>query len=105
MSYLRLAVLLCAALASVDSADAQLPDMQGLADLLAPAITKSTRKSVIVLDFSRPDEKFTEFGRLLADNFSSALAKSSDKFSVNDREKITGSLAKRGLPPSSFGHV
>ncbi len=105
MSYLRLAVLLCVALASVGSADAQLPDMQGLADHLAPALTKSKRESVIVLDFSGPDEKLTELGRLLADNFSTALAKSSDKFSVTDRGEITGSLAKRGLPPSSFGHV
>ena len=84
---------------------AQLPALDPLAARMAESIIKSKRKSVIVLDFSGPDEKYTALGQALAANFSTALSKSSDKFSVAFREGIDESLAKTGVPPSSFNDI
>jgi hypothetical protein len=64
---------------------------------MAGEISKSKQKSVIVVDFTGPGQKFTELGRTLADNFSTALAKSNNKYSVIERTQITGALARKGL--------
>ncbi len=76
--------------------------MDPLADRMAEAIVKSKRKSVTVLDFSGPDEKYTALGQAFADKFSMALSKSSDKFSVAARGQIGEALAKNNVPQSSF---
>jgi TonB family protein len=81
---------------------AQLPALDPLADRMAEAIVKSKRKSVIVVDFAGPSEKYTALGQAFADKFSMALSKSSDKFSVAARGQIGEGLAKNNMPPSSF---
>jgi len=91
--------------AAISTARAQLPVLDPLAAPMAEAIVKAERKSVIVLDFSGPDGTYTALGQALAENFSAALSKSSDKFSVAAREQISNSLAKTGVPPSDFNDV
>jgi TonB family protein len=72
---------------------------------MAGEISKSKQKSVIVVDFTGPGQKFTELGRTLADNFSTALAKSNNKYSVIERTQITGALARKGFVPSAPDNV
>jgi hypothetical protein len=90
---------------AISAAPAQLPSLDPLTSPMAKAIVKAKRKSVIVLDFSGPDEKYTALGQALAENFSMALSKSSDKFSVAARGQIANSLAKTGVPPSAFNDI
>jgi TonB family protein len=90
---------------AISTVRAQLPALDPLAARMAESIIKSKRKSVIVLDFSGPDEKYTALGQALTANFSTALSKSSDKFSVAFGEGIDESLAKTGVPPSSFNDI
>lgn len=75
--------------------------MQPLTANVASAIAKSKQKSIVVLDFVGPNNKFSELGRTLAEKFSADLAKSSYKFSVLERGRITESLAKKGLTPDN----
>ena len=75
--------------------------MQPLAANVASAIAKSKQKSVVVLDFVGPENKFTELGRTLAEKFNADLAKSSDRFSVTERGRIAESLATKGLNTSN----
>lgn len=96
-SYLRIVVLVCVTLASANTLRAQLPDMQPLASRMAEAIAKSKQDSVLVFDFYGPDKKSTELGRVLADKFSEALAQSSVKFTVADRQQTAAILGKNGL--------
>jgi len=90
---------------AISAARAQLPAMDPLADRMAEAIVKSKRKSVIVLDFSGPGEKYTALGQTLANAFSTALSKSSDKFSVGARGQIGETLTKNDVPQSSFKDI
>lgn len=90
---------------AISTVRAQLPALDPLADRIAESVVKTKRKSVIVLDFSGPDEKYTALGQALAANFSTALGKSSGKFSVAAREGIDENLAKTGVPPSSFNDI
>lgn len=102
MKFSRLAAAAFLTLITIPAARAQLPTMDPLANRMAEAIVKSKRKSVIVLDFSGPDEKYTALGQVLAENFSTALSKSSDQFSVAARGQIAESIAKTGVPASGF---
>ncbi len=105
VSFWRIVLAICVALTSACSVRAQLPDMQPLAAHMAAEINKSKQKSVVVVDFTGPGQKFTELGRALADNFSTALAKSNNKFSVIERTQITDALAKKGLVPFTLDNV
>jgi TonB family protein len=87
---------------AISTTRAQLPAMDPLVDRMAEAIVKSKRKSVIVVDFSGPGEKYTALGQAFADKFSTALNKSSDKFSVAARTQLGEALANNNVPPSSF---
>lgn len=93
------------AVLAIPAACAQLPALDPLTARMAEAIVKSKRKSVIVLDFSGPDEKYTGLGQTLADQFSMALSKSSGKFSVAARGQIGETLAKNNVPQSSFNEI
>ena len=72
---------------------------------MAESLVKAKRKSVIVLDFSGPDEKYTALGQAVAEKFSTALSKSSDKFSVGARGQIGETLTKNDVPQSSFKDI
>jgi TonB family protein len=90
---------------AVSTAHAQLPTFDPFAAPMAEAIVKAKRKSVIVLDFSGPGEKYTALGQALAENFSMALSKSSDKFSVAARGQISETLAKNDVPQSNLNDI
>jgi hypothetical protein len=102
MKLSRLVAVVFLTFTSISTARAQLPALDPLTAPMAEAIVKAQRKSVIVLDFLGPGEKYTALGQALADEFSTALNKSSDQFSVAAREQIANSLAKTGVPPSAF---
>jgi TonB family protein len=93
------------AFAAAYTAAAQVPALDPLAGPMAEAIVEAKRNSVIVLDFSGPDQKYTALGQALAENFSTALSKSSDKFSVAARGQISESRAKTGVPPSALNDI
>ena len=77
---------------AISTARAQLPALDPLTAPMGEAIAKAKLKSVIVLDFSGPGERDTALGQALAEKFSMALSKSSDKFSVADTR---ATLARR----------
>lgn len=101
----RVAAVVLLTLIAIPSVCAQLPTLDPLANRMAEAIAKSKRKTVIVLDFSGPDEKYTALGQALADEFSRALSKSSGKFTVAPRGEIGEALAKNNVPQSSFNDI
>jgi TonB family protein len=105
MKLSRLLVVVFLIFTGISSARAQLPELDPLANRMAEAIVKSKRKSVIVLDFSGPDEKYTALGQAFADKFSMVLSKSSDKFSVVARGQLGEALAKNNVPQSSFNDI
>src|ERR1700722_232039 len=102
MKFSRLIAVAFLIVSAISTARAQLPAMDPLVDRMAGAIVTSKRKSVIVLDFSGPGEKYTALGQAFANKFSMALGKSSDKFSVAARGQLSEALAKNNVPPSSF---
>jgi TonB family protein len=105
MKLSRLVAVAFLIVTAIATARAQLPALDPPADRMAEAIVKSKRKSVVVLDFSGPDEKYTALGQALADKFSSDLSKSRDKFSVGARGQIGEALAKNNVPQSSFNDI
>jgi hypothetical protein len=86
-SAIRTLVVLSALTAGAPPVFSQQQGMDELAKNLAHVLTKSHRKSVIVLDFTDLDGNRPELGLLLADQLSSALAKSGDQFQVIDRAR------------------
>ncbi|MGA9572035.1 MAG: energy transducer TonB [Candidatus Acidiferrales bacterium] len=90
---------------AISTARAQLPALDPLTAPMGEAIAKAKLKSVIVLDFSGPGERDTALGQALAEKFSMALSKSSDKFSVAARGQIGEALAKDNVPQSSFNDL
>src|SRR5271156_4361612 len=102
MKLSRFLVLVFLIFTAISTSRAQLPAMDPLADRMAEAIVKSKRKTVIVLDFAGPGEKYTALGQAFADKFSMALSKSSGKFSVAARGQLGEAFAKNNVPPSSF---
>lgn len=90
---------------AISTARAQLPALDPLTAPMGEAIAKAKLKSVIVLDLSGPGEKYTALGQALADEFSVALSKSSDKFSVATRGQLGEALEKNDVPQSSFNDI
>jgi TonB family protein len=105
MKLLRLIAVALLAVAATSTASAQLPSLDPLTAPMGEAIAKAKLKSVIVLDFSGPGEIDTALGQELAEKFSMALSKSSDKFSVAARGEINESLAKKALRSTGFNDV
>lgn len=77
---------------------AQRTQIDALASQAAEAMGKAHAKKVIVLDFSGPGLKVTQFGQNLADQFSEALAKSGGKFAVVDRTQFLHALSTAKPP-------
>lgn len=101
----RLVAVFYLAAAATSAAYAQLPALDPLTAPMAEVLVKAKQKSVIVLDFSGPGDKDTALGQALAEKFSMALSKSSDKFSVAARGEINESLAKKALRPTGFNDI
>jgi TonB family protein len=105
MRFSRAVAIAFLALLAIPSSPAQLPAFDPLAASMAEVVVNSHQKSVMVLDFSGPDEKYTVLGQTLAEKFSMALGKSSDKFSVATRGQIDQTLAKNYVPQSSLNDI
>jgi TonB family protein len=105
MKLSRLVAVFFLAVATTSAASAQLPALDPLAAPLAEVLVKAKQKSLIVLDFSGPGGQDTALGQALAEKFSIALSKSSDKFSVAARGAINESLARKALPPTGFNDI
>lgn len=87
-----------ATFSTVPFAFAQHPPLDAEAAKVADAIFLAENRDVIVLDFSGPDRKITPLGQKLADEFSAALAKSSEKIRVEDRSQIPVALKANSFP-------
>jgi TonB family protein len=105
MKLSRLVAVAFLIVTAVSTAHAQLPTLDPLTAPMGEAIAKAKLKSVIVLDFSGPGEKDNALGQVLAEKFSMALSKSSDKFSVAARGQIDESLEKKALRPTGFNDI
>jgi TonB family protein len=68
-----------------------------LAAKLSAAIVDAKENSVIVFDFAGPNEVSGTAEKSLADDFSAALARVSNGFTVGDRARIAEGLQKRNL--------
>jgi TonB family protein len=91
-------VVALATFIAVPFAFAQDPALDVEAAKVAGAISLAGKKDVIVFDFSGPDRKITPLGRKLADEFSAALARSTEKIRVEDRSQIPGALSANSYP-------
>jgi TonB family protein len=69
---------------------------------MAKALSHSKQKTVVVFDFVGPGKTLKALGQKLADDFSSALAKSSAEFTVGDRFQICEALKKNYLAPQAI---
>jgi TonB family protein len=94
ISVARVFVALFAALLAAFAARAQDAPMGAAAKQIADAISHSKQKSVIVFDFSGPDDKLTTLGQKLAEDFSAELEKSGEPFQVENRSRITEGIAQ-----------
>lgn len=82
---IRAALVLLAALAVASSAHAQQSFLDPAAAQMASAIVHAKQQSVIVFDFSGPDDKITLLGQILADDFSAALGRTGSPFQIQSR--------------------
>jgi hypothetical protein len=77
----------------VSSARAQQSAMDAAAAQFADALAHSKQTSVIVFDFTGPDNRATALGQTLANSFSHSLATSAHGFMVMDRSSVDQTLA------------
>src|SRR4051812_10896587 len=78
------AILLCTAL----SLNAQDSDLRNLADSFSVTLSKLSKKTVAVVDFTDLQGNVTELGRYLAEQMSVALAAAHNGIEVVDRTHI-----------------
>lgn len=90
------------AILAIPSAPAQETPVASLASKMAKPISDSKQKTVAVFDFVGPGKTLNALGQKLADDFSSALAKSSAEFAVEDRFQIPEALKKNYLAPNAI---
>jgi hypothetical protein len=76
-----------------------LKGMDALAGQLGDKLKDFDRKGVLVLDMSTPEYPWLPFGASLADQFSAALAKTSDELLVIDRLRLKMALASQHFSP------
>jgi hypothetical protein len=73
--------------------------MEAIARQLAGKLNDFDRKGVLVLDMSTPEYPWLPFGASLADQFSTALAKTSYELEVVDRLRLKTALDAQHLSP------
>jgi TonB family protein len=73
--------------------------MGKLAAEAAERIQSSGKKRVVVADFAGPHDAYTELGRVLADDFSSALALAAKDLEVLRRDALKNVMGPRELSP------
>ena len=95
---IRILIVTLATFIAVPFAFAQDPPLDAEAAKVADAIFLAKKRDVIVFDFSGPDREITPLGQKLADEFSAALAKSTEKIRVEDRSQIPGALKANSYP-------
>jgi TonB family protein len=76
--------------------------LDALAAKLSAAIAGSKENPVIVFDFAGPNEISGAAEKSLGDDFSAALARVSNGFTVVDRARIAEGLQKRNLTPADL---
>jgi TonB family protein len=90
------------ALAAVPNARTQeQPDVRPLASQVASALEQFNTKSIIVFDFTGPNNFVTPVGGRLADDLSDVLATTSGKFRVIDRARVVRALGSNRVAPET----
>ncbi len=100
-SWIRIWFVTLFAVSLVPSAWAQQEQINALAARMAASIVHSGDKKVVVLNFAEPDGWVIPLGIELADDFSVALAASSDKLQVEDRSRVKQMMEDNGLQPQN----
>jgi TonB family protein len=81
------------------SAQAKVNPMEEAAGGIADSISQAKLKTVVVFDFSGPNNKLTQLGLVLTASFRTVLAKSGPKFQVEDAQEVNKALAKHSYAP------
>jgi hypothetical protein len=98
------AIVAMLVLAPLSVAHSQTPSsvasgMEAIAHQLADKLKDFDKKGVLVLDMSTPEYPWLPFGSSLADQFSTALAKSDHELGVVDRFRLKAALDAQHLSP------
>ena len=94
-----LALMMTLALVPACSAQAMVNPLQDGGTRIADGITRAKLKTVIVFDFSGPDNHLTQLGLDLAANFRAVLAKSGPRFRVENAQQVSQRLADHFYAP------
>jgi len=94
-----IAVLICCSLCEVSAQDR---DVRTLANTFADALSKSSRRTVAVVDFTDLQGNVTELGRYLAEQLSVALATTDKRLDVVDRTHLKVLLQENKLSSSGI---
>lgn len=99
-------LILALLLASVPACSAQttVNPLEDAGTRIAGALTHAKLKTVVVFDFSGPDNHLTELGLDLAANFRAVLTKSKPKFQVEDARQVDQALADHFYAPEIVLH-
>ena len=92
-------LLICGSLFELSAQD---KDVRALASTLADGLSKSSKKSVAVVDFNDLQGNVTELGRYLAEQLSVALATSNKGIEVVDRTHLKTLLQQNKLGSSGI---
>jgi TonB family protein len=98
MTRIRLLILAGFVLVAANSARAQLPDLQVLADQMRQTVSDSKLPTVVVVDFYGSDEKFTNLGVTLADQFENDLKRTPTHDAIRRRGEMRDWLKNKGWP-------
>jgi TonB family protein len=69
---------------------------------MADSIAHSKNKTILVFDFSGPDRRLGPLGRVLADDFSAALAAANPGFQLQDRSRLKKMIKDNELEPENI---
>lgn len=98
----RLLLAALCALSLVPSSHGQNDQITALAIPMADSIAHTKNKAIIVFDFFGPDRRLGPLGKVLADQFSAALAGANPSFQLQDRARLNKMIADNKLEPENI---
>ncbi len=102
LDWTRLLLVILFTFSTVPSAHGQNDQITALAAPMAESIAHSKNKTILVFDFSGPDRRLGPLGKVLADDFSAALAAANPGFQLQDRSRLKRMIADNELEPENI---
>jgi Gram-negative bacterial TonB protein C-terminal len=102
LDWTRLLLVILFALSLVPPARGQNDQISALAASMADSIAHSKNKTILVFDFSGSDRRLGPLGKVLADDFSAALAAANPGFQLQDRSRLKKMIADNELEPENI---